>query len=75
MRIYLRAIEVSILLSFSLLFVCSASNEVVPVLTKCDLRVAQLLFGLLARLARNSAQVILPLYMALTNIRKIEEGR
>ena len=75
MRIYLRAIEVSILLSFSLLFVCSASNEVVPVVTKCDLRVAQLLFGLRRWLARNSAQVILPLYMALTNIRKIEEGR
>ena len=44
-------------------------------MTKCDLQGAQLLFGLLARLARNSAQVILTLYTTLTNSRKREEGR
>ena len=58
---------------FSLLVVCSPSSRVARRLTKCDLCGAALIW-VAGWLARNSAQVILPLYTALTNRRKRVEG-
>ena len=75
MRKYLRAMEVSILISFSVLLVSSPSNKVVPRMTKCDLEGELRGSYLGCWLARNSTQVILPLYTTLTNSRKRLEGR